>query len=78
MIREREAQPICFDQALWEECLKQEFIVTDSFNIIGVPCELQGKQFLKSKVKEFRKELWLLRLIAKIKKEASEQSQKEH
>lgn len=78
VIREHEAQPIPFDQTLWEECQKQEFIVTDSFNIIAVPCELQGKQFLRSKEKELRKELYLLRLIAKINKEASEQSQKEH
>ena len=53
--------------------------MTDSFNIIAAPCELQGKQFLKRKEKEvLRKEFYLLRLIAKINKEASKQSQKEH
>ena len=52
--------------------------MTDSFNIIAAPCELQGKQFLKRKEKELPKELYLLRLIAKINKEASKQSQKEH
>ena len=78
VIWEHETEPIPFAQALWEECQKQEFIMTDSFNIIAVPCELQGKQFLRNKEKELRKELYLLRLIARINREASEQSQKEH
>ena len=78
VIWEHEAEPIPFDQALWEECQKQKFIMTDSFNIIAVTCELQGKRFLRNKEKELRKELYLLHLIARINKEASEQSQKEH
>lgn len=64
-----ETKPITFDQALWEECQNQKFYMVDSNNVIGFPLELQGKHFDPAREKELRQDLYILRVLAKTKRE---------
>jgi len=57
-----------FDQELWDECQKVNiFCIADHPDIIKFPRELKGHLFDPRKEREFREDLYTLRVMAKVR-----------
>ena len=62
---------IPFDQELWDECHKVNiFCIADHPDIIQFPRELKGRLYDPRKERELREDLYMLRVMAKVKEQS--------